>query len=204
MKKIYYIDMSERVEKYLSVLELSYCRDAISFGHSETDFLFYNVDMSKLRKRNIYKLFGSVSIPSGCCYACNQNSFIIDGMLQCCNRKIEDNIEFKGFERVATDDDKRIIISKAMKKKILTDQEYCCLYCETPFHFRKKRNGKSIKLKIQYDHLVPFAYLNDNSFENIAAACHVCNLLKSSMIFQTVDEAKVYLEAKRARKGYNF
>ena len=34
--------MSERVKKYLSVLELSYCRDAISFRHSETDFLFYN------------------------------------------------------------------------------------------------------------------------------------------------------------------
>lgn len=34
--------MTERVKKYLSILELSYCRDAISFRHSEMDFLFYN------------------------------------------------------------------------------------------------------------------------------------------------------------------
>jgi len=33
--------MTERVKKYLSILELSYCRDAISFRHSEMDFLFY-------------------------------------------------------------------------------------------------------------------------------------------------------------------
>lgn len=34
--------MLERVKKYLPVLELSYCRDAISFQHSKTGFLFNN------------------------------------------------------------------------------------------------------------------------------------------------------------------
>jgi hypothetical protein len=32
--------MTERVKKYLSILELSYCSNAISFRHSEMDFLF--------------------------------------------------------------------------------------------------------------------------------------------------------------------
>lgn len=35
--------MLERVKKYLSVLELSNCSDAISFQHSKADFLFYNI-----------------------------------------------------------------------------------------------------------------------------------------------------------------
>jgi len=34
--------MTERVKKYLSILELSYCSNAISFRHSEMDFLFYS------------------------------------------------------------------------------------------------------------------------------------------------------------------
>lgn len=42
--------MLERVKKYLSVLELSHCRDAISFQHSKADFLFYNTMETEIWK----------------------------------------------------------------------------------------------------------------------------------------------------------
>ena len=64
------------------------------------------------------------------------------------------------------------------------------------------KRKKYIKLKIHYDHFVPWVYSGDNSGPNISASCHICNSLKSDNHFYDLISAKEYLNAKRIRRGY--
>lgn len=41
-----------------------------------------------------------------------------------------------------------------------------------------------------------------NSTPNFVAACHVCNGIKSDKLFQTLDEARVFIQLAREAKGY--
>lgn len=66
------------------------------------------------------------------------------------------------------------------------------------------RGSKKLLLKINWDHMVPHSYSQDNSTKNIVAACHVCNGVKSDLMFQTVEEAQTYVETKWQEKGYRF
>lgn len=153
--------------------------------------------------KNTINCFGAVKIPTAYCNRCKQNSFVIDNMLQCCNGKL-DNITYQSFKRISTDINKRKPVSESLKNLILEEQEYCCFYCLVPFSFQVQKNNKIIKRKIEFDHLVPFSYLNNNNKENLVASCNICNHLKSSMCFQTTEEARIYLQQERESKGYNF
>ena len=190
--------MSAKELKYnFPFLVLDSIRNDCSFARLETEFLFYKT------MKNTINCYGSESIPTAYCKKCKQNSFIINNKYTCCNAPA-DNPTYHGYKRISTDDGRRRLIPESLKKLILEDQEYCCYYCLVPFSFEVERHGKLIKRKIEFDHLVPFSYLNNNDKENLVASCDICNKLKYSMCFQTTDEARIYLQEKRESKGYNF
>jgi len=58
-----------------------------------------------------------------------------------------------------------------------------------------------VSLRINFDHVVPFAYSQNNYRHNFVAACHICNSIKSSMMFNTLDEARAYIVATWVVKG---
>lgn len=96
---------------------------------------------------------------------------------------------------------KRKIPSKATQNKILALQKNCCIYCNEKFKITKYiRNGKIKVLKLVWDHFIPFAYSANNYPHNFVAACNVCNSLKSSKMFETLDDAKQYILEKREKK----
>ena len=152
---------------------------------------------------NVIKCYGNIKIPSHYCPDCKRTAFVIDNELQCCGKKLEEQIYTK-FQRISEDVNKRKPLSEKNKKLILDLQNYSCFYCLTPFNFEVKRNGKVIKLKIEFDHQVPYSFLNNNDTDNIVASCNVCNRIKSNFCFQTTDEARIYIQNIRESKGYDF
>ena len=63
-------------------------------------------------------------------------------------------------------------------------------------------NGRMRRTTIHWDHKVPYAYTGCNEAKNMAAACNICNCLKGSRVFESVEEARAYLEKKREAKGF--
>ena len=86
--------------------------------------------------------------------------------------------------------------SAAIKKLILDLQQGRCFYCERVLGSTVMLRRRRITLKCHYDHLVPYSYSQNNQTENFVAACHVCNRWKFNLIFQTIEEAAVYLNGK--------
>lgn len=80
-----------------------------------------------------------------------------------------------------------------MRKHILELQQGLCFYCDRTLGGIYTRKKRQIQLKTEWDHMVPFAYSQNNSTDNFVAACHVCNSLKGALMFQDTEQAKLYL-----------
>lgn len=91
-----------------------------------------------------------------------------------------------------------------IRRAILLAQRGCCYYCEKAFGAIVLRRGRPIRLRLHWDHYVPFAYLNTNPEENWRAACHVCNSAKGSSVFMdlSLDEVRRRVLSERTRRGY--
>jgi hypothetical protein len=85
------------------------------------------------------------------------------------------------------------------KKKALERQASCCIYCGVDLNsfVWNKNKSRYEKVKIHYDHFVPYAFVHDSRGCNIVASCSVCNGLKSDFHFQSIEEARVYIMNKR-------
>jgi len=92
---------------------------------------------------------------------------------------------------------KRQSLPQKIKRAIVDRQSGLCYWCgrDIVSGYIIKR-GNVIKLKIHYDHIVPFEYLQRNPLTNWCASCHICNLYKSSKTFNTEEEIKTYLSKK--------
>jgi 5-methylcytosine-specific restriction endonuclease McrA len=81
------------------------------------------------------------------------------------------------------------------KRLILENQGRRCLYCQRMFGSAVIRKGKIVWLKVTWDHVVPFSYSQNNHGHNFAAACQICNGLKGSLMFATIEEARTHILA---------
>lgn len=157
--------------------------------------------------KSIYKkprmaLYGNIAIPKGYCPKCKEIVFIRNGLFVCCNNPVQ--VEPQKFHRETESPQKRKTPPKTEKSKILEQQENCCFYCNVTFETIRYRNGKPFTIKIDWDHKLPFSYSQNNTVSNFVAACHVCNRIKSNVVFRTIEEAQVHLADKRRLKGYDF
>ena len=96
---------------------------------------------------------------------------------------------------------KRAKPSGAFQRAQRRRQNDCCFYCSRAFGSTVYDGQEKIRLKIAWDHLVPFVYSNNNKDENFVAACHVCNSFKSDILFDDVSEARDYLRCKWETHG---
>ena len=127
------------------------------------------------------------------------NAFVLDGEMACCGRKaVENPTRFK--REVETGPRGRL--SVPVRQAILAHQDNRCLYCGVTLGDWIMRGTRAVKTKIHWDHMVPYAYSGCSEARNMAAACHVCNFIKHDKVFQTVEEASVYIAAIREAKGY--
>lgn len=152
--------------------------------------------------KTILALYGNVSLQRGYCKTCKERAFIRDGKFSCCGTSV--HATPKSFVRESEPYFKRKTPTANEKSKILAAQEYRCFYCGVLLGSYRVRNGKPVLIKINWDHKLPFIYSQNNKASNFVAACHVCNGIKSSRIFKTVEEAQITLHQRRREKGYDF
>ncbi len=149
-----------------------------------------------------YALYGNVGLLREYCRHCKDQAFVIDKKYQCCDRDVESASSEK-VQRVTNPRCKRQRPSKRVQDEILYRQSGKCLYCEVEFGriFIHPTKGKAYKLVPCWDHLIPYVYSQNNYDHNFVAACSMCNGIKASKLFETLEEARAYVQHRRAKKG---
>jgi hypothetical protein len=126
-----------------------------------------------------------------------------DGTITCCNvpfsrrgMKIVEN-------RIADIREKfRRKPSVKRQEQIRNEQSDRCLYCFRRFgsvvYIKGEYKGQSqhLRLKLVWDHYVPYIYSLDSSDSNFVASCHICNGFKSDLMMDSLAEYRNYLFKK--------
>ena len=151
-------------------------------------------------------IYGRVKILRGYCKDCQQYALILYGIIQCCDKpldEIEEQEEF-GYKRMAQGAINRKRPSLEAITKMLFSQDQKCIYCNIPFgtSYQHPKLRKFMETKVCCDHFVPFKYSQDNGDLNFVLACGTCNGIKSDKMFNTMEDARAYVESRRKNKGY--
>jgi len=149
-------------------------------------------------------LYGNVGLVRGFCPNCQSEAIILDNKYTCCDFPIETNPE--KVKRMIEPISMRKIPPIAERREILKLQNNCCFYCGNEFdsfvwRIRKEKQ-KIIKVKLSWDHLIPFKFSQNNFAYNFAAACRTCNSIKSDHIYKNIDEMKIVMAYRRRKIGY--
>ena len=150
--------------------------------------------------RSYVGVYGNVALRKTYCEDCRTRCIVLKGVKQCCDKPCRERPSKFKIECEALD--KREGLSRLAKRRKLIAQEGRCFYCDYSLDGHIIRNGNAIKLRTHWDHFVPFCYSANNSSDNFVAACHVCNSIKSSLFFETADDARIYIETIKKSKGY--
>lgn len=144
-------------------------------------------------------IYGNTQIVRADCWICGRYSFVVDGEIQCCGRPVD--VDPAEIQRVSEPETRRRRPSAAHQREILQAQDYRCLYCNVTLDGYVTYHGELQQVRLTWDHMAPYAYTLNNHPENFAATCQFCNAWKSSLIFKTVDEVRIYVEAKWRAEG---
>lgn len=90
----------------------------------------------------------------------------------------------------------------AYRAALLEAQGHRCLYCGHPFGSTVWGDKGSERLKLNWDHFVPYRVLLSNPAENWIAACHLCNQIKRDREFDSLEEAQTFIALERERLGF--
>ncbi|MFI9598880.1 HNH endonuclease [Streptomyces sp. NPDC052043] len=90
----------------------------------------------------------------------------------------------------------------AERRRAIELQNNRCLYCELPIGTAIWRHSRTVFLRTNWDHFIPYAYLARNPSSNWVLSCHVCNNIKSCRMFDTVQQAREVILPIRESKGY--
>jgi 5-methylcytosine-specific restriction endonuclease McrA len=148
-------------------------------------------------------IFGNTQMQRVWCSDCGALTFIRNGHTVCCGHPLE-TPDPKRYIRECEPYQVRKLPSKQERDETLLRQDGRCFYCDQPLGSTQWRETRRITLRTHWDHLIPYAYSQDNHAINFVAACHVCNGIKSSHVFRTVEDARVFIADRRKLKGYSF
>lgn len=155
--------------------------------------------MKEIAQRH-FALYGNAKIERAYCHICQGFAFVRGNSLACCGSPAPEPT--KAAKRMSETEKRRKIPGRAFQVWQLEYQDGKCFYCQIHLGGYAFRNGRAIKLKIHWDHLVPYSYSQNNKPVNFVASCHICNMIKRALMFQTVEEARIYVYLKREEKGY--
>ena len=124
-------------------------------------------------------------------------ALIVKGKFACCDTVC--SAVPTRVKRMSEPPAERSLPTMRERRSVLEDQSHRCFYCDRPFGSTEIVNGRLRRLKIHWDHVVPFAYARDNSTSNFVASCNICNAWKGALVFETVEHARLYLAGKWER-----
>ena len=145
-------------------------------------------------------LYGNIALVKAYCKNCRDTAFVVAGAIQCCGAPFEPVPQ--RYKREFEPENRRKLPPPKYRKEQLKRQEGRCLYCERMLGTQVVRNSRLVKLKTQWDHVLPYSFSQDNREINFVAACHICNSYKSSRVFQTLEQARIFILDKWDRGGY--
>ena len=93
---------------------------------------------------------------------------------------------------------RRVPPPKKIKQSVLKKQQNKCYWCGREFgmwYTRPSRNTMK-QLSVAWDHRLPYNYLQRNPDDNWVASCHICNGMKSDMVFDDPEECRNYLKKR--------
>ncbi len=153
-----------------------------------------------MRKKHI-AIYGDVKIMRTYCKSCKCTAFILDGRKLCCDELVTEELH-KKRQRIVPASQPRKKPSIKRQREIIDIQGDKCLYCNTEFGVPYWHNHKLRFTKRNWDHFIPFSYIRAN--RDFVLSCNICNSIKSNLMFESVEEVKVYVEYCRKKKGYYF
>ena len=139
-------------------------------------------------------VYGNVQIPRIFCHRCQRWALILKGVRQCCEDKTEVTITKR--KRISQTYGLRKRPRKKDRERLLREFHDACAYCERTFNRFVHYHGKLDRTKLTRDHQVPWIYSQDNRGQNFLPACQFCNAWKSSFVFKTLEEVKIYVGQK--------
>lgn len=143
-------------------------------------------------------LYGNVSMLRGWCDSCQSWALVVDGLSACCGEEVESSSDV--IKRMTHPEACRKLLKSEERRAILESQDYRCIYCEKRFDSEVERHGKIVRLRVHWDHQIPFSYSQNNTVTNIAAACQICNLMKGALIFKDIEEARIHIQGALERE----
>ena len=138
--------------------------------------------------------YGSTQLPRIFCRKCQQWSIVLHGLRQCCDTPT--TTEIIKHKRMIPAAGIRRRPPKKVREALLLQYQNCCAYCTQTFGNIIFYHGKPRRLVLNWDHELPFAYIQTNPDENFLPSCQCCNAWKHAKIFQTIEEVKVYVAIK--------
>jgi hypothetical protein len=99
--------------------------------------------------------------------------------------------------------------SGVAQKRILDGQDHRCLYCcrriGSVVYKRGEYKGRAfgVRLKLVWDHYVPYIYSLDSSDSNFVAACHICNGFKSDLMMDSLKDYRNHIADKWERRYWD-
>lgn len=153
-------------------------------------------------KRSHVALYGRIAIRREYCRDCHCHGFVLDGRIQCCGKIIDETNIPERYKRLSQPEQARRLPKMSERKAQLEIQDNKCFYCFRTFGTFVFRNSRAIRVNLCWDHALPFALTQNNDATNFVASCQVCNGIKTSLVFRTVEEARIHIQQRRSDKGY--
>ena len=147
----------------------------------------------------VVSIYGNIKIPKAYREHCGAFSFVIDGILSCCDRALE--FEARRYKRESEPEQRRKLPPVVERRAQLELQGNRCFYCGRSFGSYVFKNLKTTRLLVHFDHLLPYVYSQNNHSRNFVASCQICNQIKRDKCFQTVEEAQIFILNRWEEKG---
>lgn len=155
-----------------------------------------------MREKSHYARYGNNVMQRVYCSECKCWALVLDHRKQCCDGWY--NVESKITRVVVQPKHQRVLLPLYKKQAILNHQNNRCCYCGHQLGYYYVRHGKVIKSTTHFDHLIPFAYSQNNNKENFVASCNVCNSIKSSKMFDNIAELTQYIKSRIQEKKIEY
>jgi hypothetical protein len=163
----------------------------------------YSMGVKSKKEEKVHNaLYGNTILLRTYCRRCKGFTFVQNNTKVCCGEQCENITNTK--KRMSGCNRRRRQPSKKEQERILFYQNYKCLYCMHEFGDLYYKNGRVSSLKLNWDHYIPYAYSGYNDKSNFVASCNICNGIKGSKIFETIEDARNYILYQTQRRGIEY
>src|SRR6266436_3441716 len=102
-------------------------------------------------------IYGNIRIIRRYCVDCERFALVVKGRIQCCDALVKQG-PIKAQKRMSMAYWCRRLPPLKDRRRILREQEHRCFWCDRLFGRFVWRKNRKIKLRITWDHYIPFSY----------------------------------------------